>query len=334
VAGEARFFAPPVRQIAARPPAWYLKAMPTPPSLAAVAVALLALAAAVTPSRAAAADKPQPIPLWPAEVPGEKGDIGPEADQSQPGKGLVAGKPLIRLGNVSKPTITIYKPPADKDTGAAVVVCPGGGYGILAYDLEGSEVCDWLNSVGVTGVLLKYRVPSRKGLPKEAAALQDVQRAIGVVRHRAAEWKIDPKKIGVLGFSAGGHLSASAATRFAERMYPAVDDADKESCRPDAAFLIYPAYLTDKADVLKLAPDLKVTDQTPPTFIVQTQDDGIKVENAYVFALACKAAKVPCEVHTYAKGGHGYGLREVAALPVTKWPVLATEWMRGMGWVK
>jgi len=319
-------------QIEAGRAAWYPSVMRTP--LHAGAVVLLAFLWTVAPDSAVAADPGQPIPLWPAEAPGEKGDIGPEADTSQPGKGLVAGKPLIRLGNVSKPTITIYKPPADKDTGAAVVVCPGGGYSILAYDLEGTEVCEWLNSVGVTGVLLKYRVPSRKGLPKEAAALQDVQRAISVVRHRAGEWKIDPKKIGVLGFSAGGHLSASAATRFAERTYPAVDEADKATCRPDAAFLIYPAYLTAKDDALKLAPDLKVTDKTPPTFIVMTEDDPIKVECAYVFGLACKAAKVPCEVHTYAKGGHGYGLREVPDKPVTKWPALAAEFMRGLGWVK
>jgi acetyl esterase/lipase len=295
--------------------------------------AIVLLFASLLPVSTLAAEPPS-VALWPDVAPGEKGDIGPEADTSQPGKGLVAGKPLIRLGNVSKPMITIYKPTPEKDTGAAVVVCPGGGYNILAYDLEGSEVCQWLNSVGVTGVLLKYRVPSRKGLPKEAAALQDVQRAISVVRHRAAEWKIDPKKIGVLGFSAGGHLSASAATRFNERTYTAVDDADKASCRPDAAFLIYPAYLAAKDDLTKLATDIKVTAETPTSLIIITQDDPVKVEGAYLYALACKAAKVPCELHVFAKGGHGYGLREDPEKPVTKWPGLATEWMRGMGWVK
>lgn len=309
--------------------------MPTHPRfLRFPAVAFLTFLAAALPARTSfAAEDPQPIPLWPGEAPGEKGDIGPEADQTKADPKTPPEKYVIRLGNVSKPTITVYKPPADKDTGAAVVVCPGGGYGILAYNLEGTEVCQWLNSVGVTGVLLKYRVPSRKGLPKEAAALQDVQRAIAIVRHRADEWKIDPKKIGVLGFSAGGHLAASVSNRFAERTYPPVDDADKESCRPDAAFLIYPAYLTDKSDLTKLAPDLKVTDQTPPTFIVMTEDDPIKVENAYAYALACKAAKVPVEVHTFAKGGHGYGLRPTEN-PVTKWPALATEWMKTLGWIK
>jgi acetyl esterase/lipase len=307
-----------------------------PPSMAIrlcfPAVAIAAMLAASLPLRAAAED-PQPIPLWPGDAPGEKGDIGPERDTSKPGEGLVAGKPLVRLGNVSKPTITLFRPPPDKDTGAAVVVCPGGAYSILAYDLEGSEVCEWLNSIGVTGVLLKYRVPSRKGLPKEAAALQDVQRAIGMVRHRAADWKINPHRIGVLGFSAGGHLSASASNRFTERTYPAVDDADKESCRPDAAFLLYPAYLTEKNDLTKVAADLPVTKETPPTFIVQTQDDGVKVENAYTYALALKNAKVPVEVHLFANGGHGYGLRPTEN-PVTKWPALAGEWMKTLAWVK
>ena len=295
--------------------------------------ALLCLIAAVPANQARAADGPEPLPLWPDAVPGEKGDMGPERDMTKPDPKVPPEKYVIRLGNVSKPTLTVYKPAPDKDTGAAVVVCPGGGYGILAYNLEGTEICDWLNSVGVTGVLLKYRVPSRKDLPKEAAALQDVQRAIGIVRHRAKEWKIDPARIGVLGFSAGGHLSASVSNRFEERTYPTVDEADKESCRPDAAFLIYPAYLVDKTDLTKLAPDLNVTSKTPPTFIIQTQDDGIKVENAYVYALACKAAKVPCEVHTFAKGGHGYGLRP-SENPVSKWPALAEQWMRTIGWIK
>jgi acetyl esterase/lipase len=298
----------------------------------AASLAIVAFLALALPVRAADED-PKPIPLWPGDAPGEKGDIGPEKDTSKPGEGLVAGKPIIRTGNVSNPTITLFRPPPDKDTGAAVIVCPGGGYSILAYDLEGTEVCQWLNSAGVTGVLLKYRVPSRKGLPKESAALQDVQRAIGLVRHRAAEWKIDPHKIGVLGFSAGGHLAASVSNRFAERTYPVVDKADKASCRPDAAFLIYPAYLTEKEDLTKVAADLPVTKETPPTFIVQTQDDGVKVENAYTYALALKNAKVPVEVHLFAKGGHGYGLRQTENA-VTKWPALAGEWMKSMGWLK
>jgi acetyl esterase/lipase len=212
-------------------------------------------------------------------------------------------------------------------------VCPGGGYNILAYDLEGTEVCRWLNSVGVTGVLLKYRVPARKGLERHTAALQDVQRAIGIVRSRAGEWKIDPKRVGVLGFSAGGHLAAAVSNNYAERTYPAVDDADKQSCRPDFALLIYPAYLAQKEDLSKLSPEMKVTAQTSPAFLVMTQDDPIKMENVYTYATALKYAKVPAEVHVYATGGHGYGLRPTAN-PVSHWPQRAAEWLESQGYLK
>jgi len=218
-----------------------------------------------------------PIPLWPGTAPGEAGDIGEEKDTTKPGQDGPKEKYIIRLGNVTKPTITVFRPPADKDTGAAVVVCPGGGYSILAMDLEGTEVCQWLNSVGVTGVLLKYRVPARKGMEKHAAALQDAQRALGMVRQRAKEWNVDPKRVGVLGFSAGGHLAAAVSNNYAERTYPAVDDADKQSCRPDFTVLIYPAYLVAKDETTKLSPEIKVTPETPPAFIVMTEDDPVRV---------------------------------------------------------
>lgn len=276
---------------------------------------------------------PEPIPLWPGVAPGEKGDIGEERDTTKPDPKTGKTDNIIRLGNVSKPTITVFKPPADKDTGTAVVVCPGGGYNILAWDLEGTEVCDWLNANGVTGVLLKYRVPGRKGQEKHAAPLQDVQRAIGIVRSRAAEWKINPKRIGVLGFSAGGHLAGLVSNNYEKRTYDAIDDADKASCRPDFAVLVYPAYLAAKDDLTKPAPEMKVTKDTPPTFMVMTEDDGVKVENVYTYALALKAAKVPCEVHTYATGGHGYGLRP-SQHPVSHWPKRAEEWMAANGWLK
>jgi len=274
-----------------------------------------------------------PLPLWPAEVPGEKGDIGEEKDVSKPKDNLVGGKALIRLGNVSKPTLSVYKPAPDKDTGAAVIVCPGGGYNILALDLEGTEICEWLNTIGVTGVLLKYRVPARKGMERYVAALQDAQRAISVVRGRAKEWNIDPKRIGILGFSAGGHLAAAASTLYETRTYPAFDDADKESCRPDFSVLIYPAYLTAKDDLTKLAPELKVTAATPPAFIVMTQDDGLKVETAVTYALALKGVKVPMELHLYPTGGHGYGMRP-SAHNVTHWPQRCAEWLSTQGWLK
>lgn len=279
---------------------------------------------------------PEPIRLWPGVAPGDDGkNIGEEKDttKADPNVPPTHKDYIIRLGNVSKPTITVYKPPADKDTGAAVVVCPGGGYSILAMNLEGTEVCEWLNSIGVTGVLLKYRVPARKGEGREGAPLQDVQRAIGMVRHRASEWKIDPNRIGVLGFSAGGHLAAAASNNFSTRNYSTVDDADKQSCRPDYTMLIYPAYLVTREDKTKLAPEMKVTGQTPPTFIVMTQDDPIGIENVYGYATALKDAKAPCEVHVYPVGGHGYGLRPGKHPVSTEWPRLAGDWMRAQGWL-
>jgi len=270
------------------------------------------------------------IELWPNGAPGEKGDIGDERDMTKPTDGLIAGKPVIRLGNVSKPTVSIYRPPADRATGAAVVVCPGGGYHILAMDLEGTEVCDWLNSIGVTAVLLKYRVPERSGLEKHIAALQDAQRALGLVRQRAKEFGIDPQRIGTLGFSAGGHLSAALSSNYRERIYPPVDEADKMTCRPDFQVLIYPGGLTRKDENDKVAPEVAATTNTPPTFIAMTQDDGVRVENVLFYALALKNAKVQIELHVYPTGGHGYGLRPSKDF-VTTWPQRATDWMRSRG---
>jgi acetyl esterase/lipase len=291
-----------------------------------------------------------PLALWPGEAPGEKGDIGEETDRPQkPG-----AKPddVIRLTNVTRPTITLFPAPADKATGTAVIVCPGGGYNILAWNKEGTEVCEWLNSIGVTGVLLKYRVPKRAGLEKHAPMLQDAQRALGLVRHRAREFSIDPQRIGIMGFSAGGHLSATASNNYTERTYPPIDDADKVSCRPDFALLIYPAYLTVKSEADKIdlqgsapirltyhtaknevetvAPELPVTKDTPPTFLVMTQDDGVRVEGALLYYLALKNAKVPVEMHLYPTGGHGYGLRP-SEHAVSTWPARAVEWMKVRG---
>jgi acetyl esterase/lipase len=211
-----------------------------------------------------------------------------------------------------------------------VIVCPGGGYNILAYDKEGSEICEWLNSIGVTGVLLKYRVPKRAGLEKHTPMLQDAQRALGLVRHRAKEFGINPERLGIMGFSAGGHLSAAASNNFTERTYPPIDEADKTSCRPDFALLIYPAYLTVKDDGDKVAPELPVTKETPPTFLVQTQDDGVRVESSIFYYLALKNVKVPAEMHLYPSGGHGYGMRPSEHL-VSSWPARAADWMKSRG---
>jgi acetyl esterase/lipase len=284
-------------------------------------------------STAFAADSPTVINLWPDKVPGETNVIGEEKDMTKPNEGLVAGKRVIRLGNVSNPTITVYRAAKENETGAAVIVCPGGGYNILALDLEGTEVCEWLNSVGVTAVLLKYRVPKRPGLDRHAPALQDAQRAVGLVRSRAAEFGIDPKHLGVLGFSAGGHLAAALTASATQRTYPAVDEADKTSCRPDFSVLIYPAYLTVKEQGDKINPETTVSSNTPPAFIAMTQDDPVRVESALFYAVALKQAGVPFELHIYPKGGHGYGLRRTEN-PVTAWPERAAEWMKARGLLK
>jgi acetyl esterase/lipase len=270
-----------------------------------------------------------PISLWPGAAPGDKGGLGPEKDMTKPTDGFPGGRTVVRLGNVSDPTITAYRPDPAKDTGAVVVVCPGGGYNILALDLEGTEVCDWLNSIGVTGVLLKYRVPRREGQPGYAPPLQDAQRALGIVRSHAADWGIDPNRVGVLGFSAGGNLCAVLSANNAARTYPRVDAADDLSCRPDFQLLIYPGSLT-KAGGYQVVPEVAVTSATPPTFLVMAQDDPVRVENVIGYAMELKQAKVPMELHVYPTGGHGYGLRPTKDY-VTTWPQRAADWMRSRG---
>jgi acetyl esterase/lipase len=263
---------------------------------------------------------------WPHGAPGALPNSAPEGDTTTAKDRLVDDRPVIRIGNVSAPTLTLYSP-TGKSTGAAVVVFPGGGYRILAIDLEGTEVCDWLTSVGITCVLLKYRVPDTGPYPKSAAALQDAQRALGIVRSHALEWHIDPKRIGVLGFSAGGHLAAALSTHFDKRLYDSVDAADQVSCRPDFAVIVYPGYLAIAEQDFAANKDILPTEQTPPSFILQAEDDPVHVENATVYFLALKNAKVPAEMHVYAQGGHGYGLRHTE-LPVTHWPQLVETWLR------
>ena len=266
------------------------------------------------------------LPLWPTVAPGAPPNPLPEVDTTTAKDNLIAGKPLIRLGNVSTPTLTLYTPRSNS-TGAAVVVFPGGGYRILAIDLEGTEVCDWLNSAGVACVLVKYRVPDSGPYPKSSAALQDAQRALGIVRAHADEWHIDAHRIGVLGFSAGAHLAAALSTHFDQRLYDPLDAADGLSCRPDFAVIVYPGYLALADKNFAANPEIHVTAQTPPSFIVQAENDPVHVENAVVYFLALKNAKVPAELHIYAEGGHGYGLRRTA-LPVTTWPASVETWLR------
>ena len=268
------------------------------------------------------------IAIWPGPVPDPVPTTGPEADTSTAKDNLIAGKPLIRLGNVSTPAITLYEPKGH-NTGAAVVVFPGGGYNILAIDLEGTEVCDWLNAKGITCVLLKYRVPNTGPyMTKSPAALEDAQRAVGLVRAHAADWHIDTNRIGILGFSAGAHLAVALSTHYDKRLYPAIDAADQQSCRPDFAVIVYPGYLADAENSFLDKLDIHPTAQTPPSFIVQAEDDTVHVENSTTYFLALKNAKVPAELHLYAQGGHGYGLRPQANWPVTTWPHSVEIWLR------
>jgi len=275
------------------------------------------------------------VPLWPSTIPNARPTTGTETASVET-KSPVAGKPWTYVGPVSKPTMTVYSP-SGTNTGAAVVVFPGGGYQILAIDLEGTEVCDWLNSRGITCVLLKYRVPGEGRKPKSGPypdspeALQDAQRALRLVRFHAAEWHIDPHRIGVLGFSAGGHLVAAASVHYRKRLYPPFDDADRVSCRPDFAVALYPGHLSLEPLTTTLNPDIHITGQTPPTFIVQAEDDPVdNVENSIVYERALHAAGVPVEVHRYAHGGHAFGLRRTAE-PITAWPQLVETWLVTIG---
>lgn len=273
------------------------------------------------------------VPIWPGAVPDAVPVTGPEYTK------IVGDVPsgAIVVGKVSRPTMTVYSPKG-KNSGAAVVVFPGGGYWVLYMDLEGSEVCDWLTSKGITCVLLKYRVPGehlspRSGAyPRSTAALEDAQRTVGLVRFHAAEWGINPNKIGVLGFSAGGHLVAAVSTNFQHRLYKTVDAADRNSCRPDFGVAVYPGHMLENTSKdFQLNPYVPVTKDTPPMFLLQAEDDPIDtVKNSLVYYYALKKAGVPVEMHLYAQGGHGFGLRRTKA-PITRWPTLVETWLESLG---
>jgi acetyl esterase/lipase len=299
------------------------------------------------------------VAIWPGAAPDPQPVAGPEAAETSGKDFLVAGRPAVGVSNVTRPTMTVYSPEG-KNTGAAVVVFPGGGYQELAIDLEGTEVCDWLTPKGITCVLLKYRVtdvgayPKSGPYPESPMALEDAQRTVGLVRLHAAEWHIDAHKIGVLGFSAGGHLSAAISTHFEKRLYPAFDAADKESCRPDFAVAIYPGHLSLSAaewdanqgakkfavphpanadKELGLNPEIPVTSRTPPTFLLQAEDDHVDdVHDSLAYYIALKKAGVPVEMHLYAQGGHAFGLRRTE-LPITGWPQLVETWLGAIGMI-
>ena len=277
------------------------------------------------------------IPLWPGAAPNARPYTGPETLMIE-NKDLVGGKPWAYINNVSQPTMTVYSP-KDKNTGIAVVVFPGGGYQILAIDLEGTEVCDWLTARGITCILSKYRVPGEGKLPKSGSypkspeALQDAQRTIGLARFHAAEWHIDPHKIGVLGFSAGGHLVVATSVHFDKRLYAPVDAADQQSCRPDFAVALYPGHLFLKENTLQLNPDIatRINSRTPPTFLLQNEDDNVdSIWDSLSYEAALIKAHVPVEFHSYAEGGHAFGLRRTK-YPATAWPQLVETWLHTIG---
>jgi acetyl esterase/lipase len=303
----------------------------------------------------------QQIPIWPGAIPDAAPVLGPETVEISGPHDLIGGRRTTGVRNVTIPTMTIYSPTA-KNTGAAVVVFPGGGYQMLAIDLEGTEVCDWLVPRGITCILLKYRVPGNPALypksgpyPESPMALEDAQRTLGLLRLHAADYHIDPHKLGVLGFSAGGHLVAAISNHYDRRIYLQIDAADKQSCRPDFAIAVYPGHLAYGSAVydanlsknksflpsannapaavhdLLLRPDLHVTAKTPPTFLLQNEDDHVdNVNDALSYYVALRSAGVPTEMHLYPKGGHAFGLRRTN-LPVTAWPQLVDTWLQSIG---
>jgi acetyl esterase/lipase len=282
---------------------------------------------------AAAAAEPLVVDLWPGKVPGDAGISGEESSRIYPSP-LVGPTKLIT--NVTRPTLTVYLPPKDKNTKTAMIICPGGGYWNLFWELEGEEVVDWLNSIGVAGIILKYRVPRRPGEPRgepPPGPLLDAQRAMSLVRSRAAEWDIDPRRIGMVGFSAGGHLALATATTFEKRAYEPIDAIDETSCRPDFAILCYSGYLKAR-DKDEIWPGLTIPANTPPIFLAHANDDSTKVggsdaENSAFMYIALKRAGVPVELHIFASGNHDFGVRQNEKLP-SSWPHLCVKWLQSL----
>ncbi len=285
-----------------------------------------------------AAAAPVIVELWPGKAPDETVEIGPERFRPSPElnrKQVEVTESTRLLTGVSRPSITVYRPAATNDTGTAVIICPGGGYWNLYWQLEGEEVAKWLNSIGVTGIILKYRVPRRPGEPEREPArrpLQDAQRAMRVVRHRAAEWGIDPRRVGIIGFSAGGHLAMATATSFDQRMYEPVDALDEIDCRPNFAIPVYSGYLKAK-DKDELAPGLQVPTRTPPVFLVHGDEDVISSpEHSVQMYLALKRAGVSAELHVYASTAHDFGVRPSGRVH-SKWTALCADWLREQGYL-
>lgn len=274
---------------------------------------------------AAAAEPALTLNVWPGVPPGDPPGLKAD-EQWKPGN--------LLTGTVATPTLAVYRPSKDKDNGAAVLICPGGGFYQLSMVDEGAGVAAWLNSIGVTGIVLKYRIPNREGIPRYLAGLQDAQRSMSLIRAKAAEWGLDPQRIGIIGFSAGGQLAADVETNFDRRMYPAIDDMDRPDPRPDFALVIYPGGIAARgSEVPALTADVRVAKDTPPTFLSISNDDRGGPENAVYLYLALKQAGVPAELHVWGEGGHGYGIRPGTA-PHTTWPARAADWMANRGLLK
>ncbi|HXX93135.1 MAG TPA: alpha/beta hydrolase [Planctomycetota bacterium] len=296
---------------------------------------LLVTVSAATPSPSVApAGAPSVVDLWPGAPPGDVGLQGEEKwlELKVGGKPYeVGGKPTRWRTNVSKPTLTIYRPAPEKNTGIALLICPGGGYHNLGWDVEGEEVAEWLTSLGMTGIILKYRCPRRPGDIRgepPLGPLKDAQRAISLVRTHAPDWGIDARKIGMVGFSAGGHLVGATCTNFEMRAYDRIDEIDQASCRPDFGAMLYSGYFKVKDG---LSPTIRRPAGIPPLFIVHASDDPVsEVEHSVMMYLAMKRAGAPVEMHVYATGGHGFGVRKVGH-PCEGWTDRFTEWMRKTG---
>jgi acetyl esterase/lipase len=303
---------------------------------------LVALFVVLSSLPAWAEERPLVVDVWPGKAPGDIGISGEEKTfeapprKTEPDKPYrVAGRPCMLITNVSRVTLSIYRPAKEKDTGASMIICPGGGYYNLFWDLHGVEPAEWLNSIGITGIVLKYRVPRRPGeeIPLPASGpIKDAQRAVSLVRSRAKEWGLDPARIGMLGFSAGGHLAAATAMNFDRRSYEAIDDIDQVSCRPDFAVLVYPGYLTRTKD--QLSPDVRPSKETPPTmFIVASDDQHLSADDCALTYVALRRAGALTELHAYTTGGHPFGVRKSDEI-CTTWPQRCEEWLRARQVIK
>ncbi len=271
------------------------------------------------------------LKLWPAQAPGKVSFTGKEKDINKPTDRLVGGRKIIKLANVSSPEIHVFFPAEEKRNGSAIVICPGGGFNILAWDLEGTEVAEWLCGLGITGVVVKYRTPTRDQKQNWLMPVQDTQRAVSLVRQHAAKWKLKQERIGVLGFSAGG-MTAALTALSEERKYDVQDEVDENSCLPDIAVLIYPAYLVNKNETA-LKDFIHVSNKSPRMFLVHAFNDPVTMQSSLKMMSALKKAGVASELHLYDTGGHGYGLRSEDSLPIASWPNRCEDWLRHLKWI-